>query len=163
MSERPAKLAKLQDIRTRLPYISHNALASLLQIASQEELPKCAGRKDLREARNVTAHQATPYGPMHQRLRIPTTSENHMEIEVQHPHSMLWATCKASAAISRLITETAARAPPSRESPWRVVIYMDEVHPGNQLAYSHRRKLWATYWSFMESGPAVLSHEEPQP
>jgi hypothetical protein len=33
-----------------------------------------------------------------------------------------------------------------------LVLYGDEVVPGNNLAYDNKRKIWATYWSFLEFG-----------
>ena len=41
-----------------------------------------------------------------------------------------------------------------------IVLYSDEVTPGNVMAINHRRKFHAIYWSFLELGPNALSREE---
>ena len=50
--------------------------------------------------------------------------------------------------------------PPSLENPWHIVLYTDEVTPGNPLATMNNRKFHAVYWSFMEFGANALSREE---
>jgi hypothetical protein len=50
--------------------------------------------------------------------------------------------------------------PPSVEKPWRLVLYADEVVPGNQLSHDNRRKVWVVYYSFLEFGSAALAREE---
>ena len=40
--------------------------------------------------------------------------------------------------------------PPSAEHPWHVLLYSDEVTPGNQLSPANSRKIQAIYWSFLE-------------
>ena len=62
--DRPQKIARLANLKGRLPYISQNALASLLKIAETEELPQ-GSRKTIRQARDAVVHQQTPYVPLH--------------------------------------------------------------------------------------------------
>jgi len=38
-------------------------------------------------------------------------------------------------------------------APWRLVIYSDEVVPGNQLSVHNARKVWVIYFSFLELHP----------
>ena len=51
-----------------------------------------------------------------------------------------------------MVASTLASHPSSPASKWSLVLYCDEVSPGNQLAYKHERKAWAIYWSFAEFG-----------
>jgi len=50
--------------------------------------------------------------------------------------------------------------PPTIEKPWSLVIYADEVVPGNALSRANLRKVWVAYWSFLELGMAALSQED---
>ena len=50
--------------------------------------------------------------------------------------------------------------PPSPEAPWNLILYSDEVTPGNPLSPANHRKYQAIYWSFLEFGPPALSREE---
>ncbi len=53
-----------------------------------------------------------------------------------------------------------AKAPCTIEQPWNIILYPDEVSPGNAHAPLNNRKFQAVYWSFLELGPAALSHGE---
>ena len=154
MTTRSEKHRRLLDFRARVPWISQSALASILRIAREEELPDCNSARDIRDARDSLAKTATPYGTLHQDLKIGSRC-----VEMQSPHAMLYHCVKTSAALTNIMKETAARRPPSPEQPWRVIMYADEVAPGNQLAYKNTRKIWAVYWSFLDFGAAALSDE----
>lgn len=161
MAERPSKLARIQRLRDRLPHVSQSALASILAIAANEELPT-GSRKDIREGRNAAAQEGTPYGPLHQELQLKALDGTCLHKELQHPAAMLFRVCETSEAFRHLVAKAALVSPPSLANPWRIVLYMDEVLPGNQLAYSHERKMWAVYWSVLEFGSAALSDEDLQ-
>ena len=161
-SDRPTKLAKLQSLRKRLPHISQSALAQLLRVAAQEELPACGGRSDVRAARDSLGSLVTPYGAVHQRARVHTTSDTMLDIEVQHPLAMLYHSCSTSPSLSGLLKQAIAAKAPTRTSPWRLVLYLDEIGPGNQLAYRNFRRMYGFYWTLWEFGSAALA-DEAQP
>lgn len=154
--ERPAKLQKLSDLRGRLPFISQAALATLLQIASTEELPS-ATRRDVREARDAIGKKTTPYGTLHQTIELDAVEGDAITLEIQHPCAMLHHVCSISESMSAMVAR--ARRPTLLE-PWRLVLYADEILPGNQLAYTSGRKLWGFYWSVLEWGSAALADED---
>ena len=56
--------------------------------------------------------------------------------------------------------EKLSQNPPTPEKPWNIVLYTDEVTPGNPLATLNKRRFQAIYWSFLEFGINALSHEE---
>lgn len=157
MADRPAKLAKLCDLRCRVPFVSQSALAGILQLARQGELPDTCRRQDIRASRDVAVQQQTPYGPLHQQIKV---MPGNIELEVQHPFAMLYHCSLKSAALSKLIAATAEKQPPTLMDPWHLVLYADEILPGNQLAYKHSRKFWGIYWSILEFGAAALSDED---
>ena len=159
MAGREAKRARLLDLRTRLPYCSHSALAALLRIAETEELPVGSSRQDIAAARDSVTDVDTPYGKLHQQLKIPSTSGNELTLEIQAPFPSLWQACRVSAAFSAMLQRMHAAKPSSLEEPWKLVLYCDEVLPGNQLGYKSARKFWAFYWSILEFGSATLSNE----
>ena len=49
--------------------------------------------------------------------------------------------------------------PSSEARPWRLILYSDEVTPGNQLKVDNKRKIQAIYWSLHEFHPK-LSDED---
>jgi hypothetical protein len=135
--------------------MSQSALGALLHIAKQEHLPQVSTRKAIREARNKHVTMATPYGPVHQRIDLG----GGVSAEVQHPMAMLYAVSASSPAFAVLLRRALSRFPCSPVSPWKLILYTDEVSPGNQLAYAHERKTWAWYWSFMEFEQSLSSED----
>ena len=158
--ERPQKLARLGKLRQKLPFISQQALSTLLHAAESEDLPAASSRNDIRAARDVATQQLTPYGPLHQKMRVASTNSQPLDLEIQHPAAMLHYICSHSKCFSDLISRTFEKNPSSPSSPWRLVLYTDEILPGNQLAYKTARKLWGVYWSILELGIAALSDED---
>jgi hypothetical protein len=163
MSERPPKLAKLQHFRSKLPYVSHRALTAILKIAENEPLPTIGSRSSIGRARDEVVTETTPYGPLHQSVSVETLTGGSFSFEVQHPLAMLHKACACSGDFASLMAQTLAATQPSVASPWSIVIYADEVLPGNQLAYKSARKVWAFYWTILELGSAAHSDEVPPP
>ena len=159
MEGRPAKLARVQSLRDRLPFVSQSALAALLRIACTEELPE-APRKDIRDARNTASRISTPYGTLHKDLKFKDDEGNDITMEIAHPCAMLYHVSLVSASFSAIVLRTAQHTPPTLTEPWHIILYTDEILPGNQLAYKSRRKMWAVYWSVLEFGAAILSGED---
>jgi hypothetical protein len=161
MEGRPLKLARLQSLRSRLPFISQTALAQVLKEAERTPLPTTCRRADIRDARNAAVKLVTPYGQVHQQVTFDG-ADGPITSEIQHPFAILYHSCLSSKPMSDLIRRLAAASPPSIHAPWNIILYTDEVLPGNQLAYRSSRKMWAIYWSVLEFGSAVLSDEAPQ-
>jgi hypothetical protein len=160
MAERPAKLARLQHLRARLPFISQSALGSLLNAAEKEPLPTGCNRNTVREARNNIGLQRTPYGTLHQTIRVASIDGGFIDLEIQHPMAMLWHSCTVSESLSKLVQRTAAVHASSPERPWKLALYMDEILPGNQLGYTSARKMWCLYWTILDWGSAAVADED---
>ena len=136
------------SLRARLPYVSQSALAALFKEAQSEPLPTegATSRASIRKARDQCVSSSTPYGAVHQQVDIAEG----LTIDVQHPLAMLFWACKNSPRFSDMLERCLAKAPCTQANPWRIVVYCDEVSPGNQLAYKHERRTWAFYWSLLE-------------
>jgi hypothetical protein len=151
------------ELKSKLPYISTNALAELLKVAKTTKLPEAHTAANVRKAKLEYVSQHTPYGTIHQDMAITDT----VTTEVQHPFAVLYHCAKHSPSFSSLLQRTLAKYPSDLAHPWRLILYSDEVSPGNQLAYVHARKTWAVYWSFLEFGAALscedlLPHARPR-
>ena len=124
-------------------------------------MPAVSRRADIREARGAVCQEDTPYGPVHQRVDIPTvTIGRNLKVEIQHPFTMLRKLASVSTCLNDLLLRTLADRPCSPSQPWHLIIYSDGFSPGNQLASHNNRKVQATYWAILEFGPAVLQDEE---
>ena len=154
--ERPTKLQRRADLRGQLPYISRSALSALLQIASEQELPT-ASRAEVRGARDAIKSLPTPYGTVHQTIEVQSVQGDPIKLEIQHPSAMLHHACATSDSLCNMIKRDRK---PTLQEPWHLIIYADEIMPGNQLAYKSERKLWGFYWSVLEWGSSALSKED---
>ena len=161
MDTRSEKLARVGRLRSRLPYMTHTALAAVLAAAQEEPLPDVTRRGDIREARSRLANSETPYGSVHVKVDVPTVRGAAIGVEVCSPWPMLFRVCSVSAGFSTLLRQVMARIGPSSPSrPYKICLYSDEVTPGDQIMGKHRRKFQAVYWSILALGPAALSLEE---
>lgn len=157
MAEQKAKYPRPHALQSRLPFISGNALAGLLRIAKDESLPQAASTRSLRRVRDKDVHVDTPYGKLHQVIELPG-KEGPIQTEIQHPLAIIYYMASVSECFSTLLASAAASSSPA--CPLHIVLYADEVHPGNVLAVTSERKIWAWYWSCLEFGAAALADED---
>jgi len=158
---RPAKMARLSRLRGTLPQMSQTALAALLAAAKEAPLPDVSRRDDVREAKQLAARTLTPYGPVHAQLPMLCHSGAVKLVEVQSPWPMLHLACQTSEGFSSFISDLCGNVgAPTIQSPWGLIMYSDEVDPGDPLMGKHGRKYQAVYWSILEFGANALSEEE---
>eukprot|EP00971_Amphidinium_carterae_P262428 5205531-Amphidinium_carterae.1 len=163
MAEPSSKVARLEGLRAlryKLPHITQSALAAVLKVASECSLPTAASRATIRAARDVCATESTPYGPLHAAFECTLTSGGTVKLECQHPMAMMYYLCCHSASYAMMVKRAHDQNPSGPTKPWNIIVYSDEITPGNQLASVNSRKLQAIYWSVLEYGMDVLSDEE---
>ena len=161
MGDRAAKLRKLNAFRRKLPHCSASALGAILKEIKQHGVPEGATSRDaFRDARDLQNHTATPFGAIVQTLAVSDKDDVDQQLTIAHPIALLWVASKECLSFSAFFLEKLKDNPPSLENPWHIVLYTDEVTPGNPLATMNNRKFHAVYWSFMEFGVNALSREE---
>ena len=160
--ERAAKLKKLNDFRRALPHCSASALSSILEAVKDAGVPECGhNRKHLRWARDQQNLEPTPFGPTLQSISlISKDGVGVRSMYVSHPLAALWKAVKDCKPFSTFLLKMLKQKPSSPELPWQLVMYSDEVTPGNPLATMNNRRFHAVYWSFLELGVNALSREE---
>ena len=62
-------------------------------------------------------------------------------------------------AFQELLRETWVRRPCSQQDPWSLIVYGDEIVPGNVLRPENYRKLFCWYCTIKELGPQRTKHE----
>jgi hypothetical protein len=75
------------------------------------------------------------------------------------PAALLCWLCDTCAPFRTFLTRLWKARPCTYEKPWVLVVYSDEILPGNQLKHVNLRKLQTVYWSILEFGMAALSLE----
>jgi hypothetical protein len=140
---------------------SKSALANTLHVLHEEGMLNIDGdhtvdsfRKNLQHAAEDTAKNAcTPYGHILQKMHIG--HKQLREWEFVHPFAYLSQLTKCSAAFASLMRDAILTF-----STLSVIIYVDEIHPGNPLHADVTRKLECIYWTFAEFPQHILQRAE---
>ena len=157
---RAAKLRRLDSSRRRLPYISAQALAAVYKDVLEHGVPDIRSRRFMIEAKKLLKETQTPFGKLQQQLLLPKQNGQVYRLNVIHPLAMLWHCWETCDGWSDLLAEKHMQNPSSIDSPWSLILYTDEVTPGDVNATAPTRKVQTIYWSFKELGHAILCKED---
>jgi len=159
MGDREAKLRRLNSFRRKLPHASASALSAILTTAADEGLPDLHSRSACRAARDLDSIEITPYGPINGSLDVVDSDGTPRSIPIANPLAFLWIALSTSAPFRAFFQSRMDAHPPSPERPWGIVIYSDEVTPGDAKQPNPKRKFQALYWTLLELGVNALSRE----
>lgn len=157
--ERADKLRRLNLFRRSLPHVSASALSAILEEVARTGLPDMRSRHSLHEATVAEISADTPYGSLLMSVPLVRSCGAHTSMLVVNPFAML-SRAASSVGFATLLQRRFNEVPCTPDNPWRIVLYSDEVVPGNQLSNDNKRKLWVVYWSFLELGPEALARED---
>ena len=153
-------LFALDDIRRKVPHCSQSALSGIIKELKRVGLPDLDDRGDMREARDMIVSTPTPYGPISADLPlVAVDGAQSKTILFASPLAMLWKAYAECDHFRAFMDERLAIEGCFAEKPWHIVLYCDEVLPGDQLGGRKLRKFQAVYYSFLEFGHAALSNE----
>ena len=100
-------------------------------------------RRDLANAQRQHCEVHTPYGTVCKEIELPLVA--HPRWLIAHPLALLHYLSTLSCAFGKVMADCMA---PGR--PLSLVLYMDEITPGNPLRPEKSRTLQAVYWAFLE-------------
>ena len=113
------------------------------------------------EAANLGLDSCNDYGELLQEIKLVGKEGKGVESLAVNFASYVSAAFSQGGAYTILVIDTYKKFASSPEQPWRMIVYSDEIDSGDPVApRGHTRKLWAIYFSFIEFGPIILSHEE---
>ena len=153
--EREAKHHAIATVRYKLPYMSQNALAAVVQHFKDHGIPDVKDTRDVRASRDAaTAAITTSYGPLVEDVAFERVDgAGNIMVEMMNPWAGLYHIVRTSKAFSDLLCMALTHnGGCSIDNPLELVLYSDEVTPGNQLALKHGRKVQSIYWSFEDFG-----------
>ena len=108
-------------------------------------------RKQLTKAKKMHSDAKTPYGRVVQTLDIPSKSLPHWEI--CHPLAFIHYLCMLSSPFFEILRSCLAAS----SGILQVIIYIDEICPGNALRHDKGRTLQALDWAFANWPPWLLA------
>jgi len=134
-STRPAKLQRLNNLRRSVPHVSQSALSAILEDVNRNGVPDLINRNAIHESREAAVDMDTPFGKLHQVLELePARGTKKIHLSVIHPLGLLWVLCSTCACFSCYMEQVMLALPPTFDNPWALILYSDEVTPGNPLA-----------------------------
>ena len=167
----PSKRRKISDLRNAVPYCSQSALSLICKEIEKHGLPDQKRRQDIwKENKDLLESTAMcKYGPLLQTMAAQVLPEkqsisgaletgSHLEIFYVNILPFLAGVCHKCGSFTDWLLKFHSLKPSSATQPWKAVVYVDEVHPGNILN-SSGRKAWCCYMSFLELG-SMLSKED---
>ncbi len=148
------KLRKLNELRRRCPHMTASAMSALLHHVEAEGVPELHGRSHVGEASEAELAQHTAYGPLLEDLPCKCNDGSEALITVVNVLTLLQALYGQGGAYSDLLELTCARF-----AVLNMIMYYDEIVPGDPLGYANKRKFWVCYISFREFGARILANE----
>ena len=138
----------------RRKYVSISALSEVLEEIRQHGMPDNSSRSSIKRARDEYRMVDTRYGPIFRTMPITLNNRTQpFNMMYLHPGAMLTHLAQTCKAFSEVFQSRIRLKPSSPSEPWHVLVYCDEITPGDPLKRENRKKIWALYWSFQEFGP----------
>ena len=116
------------------------------------KLETATTRRELRNAIEHHGNQMTPYGTVIQRVRLGAPGLEFLDI--CNPFALLYYLATLSTAFGAMMYECVEAA---AGLPLRLVVYADEMCPGNPYRPEKSRTLQCVYWAFADWPGHVLS------
>ena len=150
---KPSKKAKLEQLlqfKAKLPSHSQSALQAFIEQAKEHGLPDLSSSNHQREAREHLLEQCHggQLGPLLQQTEVQTTDGSSTTMFFIHLLVYLTSMYHLGGSFTQLMQQRHATHPSSPTKPWDLIIYCDEIIPGNVLGRAER-KAWAVYASFL--------------
>lgn len=145
----------------RSKYVTQSALAAILEELNNlgYTVPEARSRNSIKRARAADLPDDAVYGNLIKQITMITSQGGDETFAYVDPLAMMRVMYTSCSKFAALID---AGPPCSREQPWDIIFYNDEIKPGNQVKHDNRAKMQALYWTVKQFGmvaPAALSSE----
>ena len=158
MSERGAKLRKLENLRRSTPYCSQTALEQILAHIKEHGLPELSSRASMSRACEAALDGEFHYGPLQVDIQLQLKTGGKTKVPCNNLLSYLDLLYGQTSSFKDLLARRHTAFPSTWEAPWGLVLYTDELVPGNPLGPG-LRKTWCIYCSFLQFSLDDLSNE----
>ena len=158
--DRAQKLGRLQRLRRSVPHVSASALAAVLAEVERDGVPELRSRKHMMEATEAEILVDGPYGKLITEIELIGCRGQTVRAIVANPLALLCRAFEQGGAFTELVLRCHRSQPSTPEAPWTLILYGDEVVPGNQLSFANLRKMWVLYYSLLELGAIALQSED---
>ena len=157
-NERHHKLARLNDLKRSVPFVSKAALANIVKNIQDKGVPELASRKHILECTQSALQQGCMYGPLLQEHAVEKLDGTVDSILLTNFWSYMAALFYQGGSFADLLLENANAIGMDETHPLQLCLYADEVIPGNILGKCER-KTWALYAGFLNFNLEDLGSE----
>ena len=126
-------------------YVSQSGLAAILRSIREHGMPKATSRSSIKRARDA----ALP-SDIFSSMNIEMVSGEIKKFPIVSPLVLLGHLVAHVPSFARFFSGQLVKHPNNIDQKWRLVIYSDEIVPGNVIKPRNDRKLVALYFSFEE-------------
>ena len=141
-------------------FISQAGIAEVLQaVAETGKVPTAASKSTVKRRRDAAVDLETPYGKLLRHFDLPLEDGQVVSLPYCNPAAFLYHSSRNFPRMQSLLDTAQRNKPNSMASKWQLILYMDEVSPGNQLKVTNRRKLQAIYYAIKQYGGLQLTQE----
>ena len=133
-----AKLAKLQNFKAKLPAHTQAALSAMIAEAQEHGLPELHTKKHQLQAREqlLASFHDPVLGPLVQSIDMELAEGGTTTMYFANFLVYLLGLCQQGGSYSQLFHSTHQLTPSTFDKPWRLIVYCDEITPGNVWAGS---------------------------
>ena len=147
------ELLKPGCTKTALAQILHTLHRNGLLDKSMAAESERAVKETLQQALKVHSECNTPYGPVVQRMNLGKSMPDWSFI---HPCALLYHLSDVCTSFGDLMGELIGL----QFRKLRVILYIDELTPGNPLRVDKARTVQSVYWTFLEFPQHILQRSE---
>lgn len=159
MTERAAKLQKLNLLRRSVPNCSKSSMEAIVKHIAEYGLPETASRKNQTEAAQKHLAQYDAYGPLLYTKEFKMTDGNVVPIPLVNFHTLLSACYSINGSFYKSLAAAIASLGNGPGNEFDLILYADECLPANALGRASK-KIWVVYSSIKQLGRAALSHTQ---
>ena len=148
----------------RSSYLSQTALSKVVKEIKERGLPKADSRQSIKRGRDKEIDIKTPYGQVlifeELELMPEKGKPSTYKFPFVNPLAYMYYVLQACDSFGRFFQRIIEGNPCAFHNPWKVVVYADEISPGNILKNQNSRKVQCCYYSLSEYGVGHLSCEK---
>ena len=126
-------------------FVSQSGLVAVLKAVKEHGVPDAISRRTVKRRRIDALPSQTPVGPLWTTIKLNCEENETMDVPVVNPYPLLYLMLERNDAFRQFFEE--ASAGQSVDNPLRVILYCDEILPGDQLKVTNMRKMVGWYWS----------------
>ena len=141
-----------------VPGLSRNALCSVARLLRRADAQQATSM--LRNHQAISRQLEGDFGHLLRTIPLHTADGGRFDWPITPVQTLLLETLARRDMFRTRFAEALALHPNTKDAPWHLAFYTDEITPGNVLRPDNKRKMAVIHVSFLELGQDFLQAEE---